>query len=255
VAYPDNDFGKSSAGNEMTSKNPPITILQFLRGILRGMITGFLKNIPLMIVIAGIVWFLHVILMWLAVPTRQSGPASGIASLLVSPGNELIGAIFWLLMAWMVSTVIFQLRSRSFGKSVNNIRTIPDWLRESFHHSSIISLLIFSTGLLFALLIAALIQNIIVSLQLTLVSLSWLAAQKEGIMVVFLGVVWGRVSGLFSQRNEATSLPTYAGVGILGVSVGFLFSMMIPLEGSEYMLVFCLVLVFVAVLLLSRRRG
>jgi len=243
-----------SGGREEHEGSGP-GVLQFLKLVLQSIFTGFVRNIPWMILIAIIVWLLHMVLLGIADPVAGTGSVSGLASILVTPGNELIGAIFWLLIAWMISTVIFQVRSGSFGRSVKKIGTVPAWLGESYHHSSILSLLVLSTGFFCALLIAAFIRNIVVSLQLVLVSLSWLAAQKEGIMVVFLGVAWGRVSGLFSREKNEPFEASYAGAGILGALLGFIISMVIPLKGLELILLLCLALVIIATILIARRSG
>lgn len=244
--------GEVSGGRE-ENEGSTHGVLHFLKLVLQSIVTGFLKNIPWMILIAVIVWILHMVLLGVADPAASPGSVSGLASILVTPGNELIGAIFWLLLAWIISTVIFQVRSGSFGRSVKKIGTVPAWLGESYHHSSILSLLVLSTGFLCALLIAAFIRNIVVSLQLVLVSLSWLAAQKEGIMVVFLGVVWGRVSGLFSREKNEPFEASYAGAGILGGVLGFLVSMVITLEGLESFLILGIIALIIIAIFFMRR--
>ncbi len=243
---PQGDAGyREEAGPPVQGSRPPATarpgtgITGFLKLFIKSAALGFAKNIPWMILIAIIVWLLHLFLVWIANPSATPGSISGLASILVIPGNEVAGAIFWLLLSWLISTLIFQLRFKRFGKSLRNIGKIPDWIGESFHDSLLVSMLLVTTGFVLALLIASLIQNVIISIQLVMVSLGWMAAQKEGVLVVFTGVIWGSVSRAFASGKKSTFHASFAGSAILGMSLGFILSLVAPLKGMAGILFLC----------------
>ena len=233
---------------------PGLGIIHFLKSFLKSAILGFMKNIPWMILIAIVVWLLHLLLLGIANPSATPGTISGLASILVIPGNEVVGAIFWLLLSWLISTLIFQVRTKRFGKSLQQIGRIPAWINESFHSSQALSLLLFSMGFVVALIIAALIQNVIISVQLILVSFGWLVAQKDGVMVVFVGAIWGSVSRTFASGKKSAFNPSFAASAIFGLSVGFLMSLVIPLNGLPGILVVLFIFILIVTIVVARER-
>jgi len=252
------DMGDQSQGGAPVQRTGPaglgLGIIHFLKSFVKSAILGFMKNIPWMILIAIVVWLLHLLLLGIANPSATPGNISGLASILVIPGNEVVGAIFWLLLSWLISTLIFQVRTKRFGKSLQQIGRIPAWINESFHSSQALSLLLFSMGFVVALIIAALIQNVIISVQLILVSLGWLVAQKEGVMVVFIGAIWGSVSRTFASEKKSAFNPSFAGSAIFGLSVGFLMSLVIPLNGLTGILVVFFIFILIVTIVVARER-
>lgn len=246
-------YAVQSPGLAATGPAPGIT--SFLKSFVKSAILGFMKNIPWMILIAIVVWFLHLFLLGIANPSAAPGTISGLASILVIPGNEVVGAIFWLLLSWIISTLIFQIRTKRFGKSLQKLGRIPEWLHESFQRSQALSFLLLSLGFVIALLIAALIQNVIISIQLILVSLGWLAAQKEGIMVVFVGTIWGSVSRVFASGKKSSFNPSFAGSVILGLSVGFFLSLLVPLKEMTWILAIFFVFIVMVTVVVARERA
>ena len=230
-------------------------IIHFLKSFVKSAILGFMKNIPWMILIAIVVWLLHLLLLGIANPSATPGNRSGLASILVIPGNEVVGAIFWLLLSWLISTLIFQVRTKRFGRSLQQIVRTPAWIHESFHSSQALSLLLFSMGFVIALIIAALIQNVIISVQLILVSLGWLVAQKDGVMVVFVGAIWGSVSRTFATEKQSAFNPSFAASAILGLSIGFLMSLVIPLTGLTGILVVFFIFILIVTIVVARERA
>lgn len=250
------DMGDQAQGGAPVQRSGPAGpgIIHFLKSFLKSAILGFMKNIPWMILIAIVVWLLHLLLLGIANPSATPGTISGLASILVIPGNEVVGAIFWLLLSWLISTLIFQVRTKRFGKSLQQIGRIPAWINESFHSSQALSLLLFSMGFVVALIIAALIQNVIISVQLILVSLGWLVAQKDGVMVVFVGAIWGSVSGTFASGKKSAFNPSFAASAIFGLSVGFLMSLVIPLNGLTGIMVVFFIFILIVTIVVARER-
>ena len=252
------DMGDQAQGGAPVQRSGPagpgLGIIHFLKSFLKSAILGFMKNIPWMILIAIVVWLLHLLLLGIANPSATPGTISGLASILVIPGNEVVGAIFWLLLSWLISTLIFQVRTKRFGKSLQQIGRIPAWINESFHSSQALSLLLFSMGFVVALIIAALIQNVIISVQLILVSLGWLVAQKDGVMVVFVGAIWGSVSGTFASGKKSAFNPSFAASAIFGLSVGFLMSLVIPLNGLTGIMVVFFIFILIVTIVVARER-
>ena len=253
------DMGDHTQGGAPVQRTGPagpgLGIIHFLKSFVKSAILGFMKNIPWMILIAIVVWLLHLLLLGIANPSATPGNISGLASILVIPGNEVVGAIFWLLLSWLISTLIFQVRTKRFGKSLQQIGRIPAWINESFHNSQVLSLLLFSMGFVVALIIATLIQNVIISVQLILVSLGWLVAQKDGVMVVFVGAIWGSVSRTFTTEKQSAFNPSFAASAILGLSIGFLMSLVIPLNGLTGILVVFFIFILIVTIVVARERA
>lgn len=225
----------------------------FMRVILKGIATGFVKNLPWILLVSIIIWVLHILLAQVAMHSAGQAFASVLSSILVRPGNELVGAVFWLLVGWLVSKSIFLVRYRNFGKSVQNIRRVPGWVQESFRISGAKSCLLLLFGGTCALAIAALIQNVLVSIQLVLVSLGWLAANKEGMIVALGGVVWGSVNAIFHRGSISPDYPSLAGPAVLGSVGGFLLSIFVPLMGLAGVLVLFAIIIAVLGSAVSRR--
>lgn len=234
------------------------SIPKFLGFFLKNMGTAFVKNIPWMVLIAVIIWFIHVLFL---ISSQENGiinTNSLPGSILIYPGNSLEGIIFWILLAWIVSAVVLSARKGSLNTGFQKISTTPMRVRDAWRDAYPYSLALFVTFLGAALLIATLIGNTIISLQLTLIIIAFVVSQPEGIPYCLFQLGWKASK---SQVDKSPDNPFFRSgciaTAFLGLGVGFLISVPVKVQDhpGEIMMIFLLCLLISGIsLYLSKRR-
>lgn len=228
-------------GNQETG----LATVRFIKGLALGMKKGIARSIPTMLVSMAAVWGIHSLLtLMVKKDTIAGNPPPLIASILILPGHEAAGMLFWGLLVGLIISFVNKARHDQLPATKEKIRTTPAFVRQSFDQTGFQGLLLFLLGISMALLFAGLIANILVSLQCILFFVNTLIAQRESMMALFLQAIGSDVArGLHFPGNPDNSSIWFSAAGMTGGMGGFLVSLAVsPAQFVILVLVACIVI-------------
>ncbi len=236
------------------NQEPRLATIRFIRTLATGMKKGLLKSVPLMLASMAAVWGIHTFLMLMVKKDALAGnPHPLIASILILPGHEAAGLLFWGLLVGLVISFFTKVMQGQLPLTKEKIRTTPGFIRQSFDRTGFQGLLLFILGICLALLISGMIANILVSLQCILLFLNTLIAQRESMLALFLQALGSDIArGLHFPGNPGNSTAGFSAAGMTGGIGGFLVSLAVsPAQFIIVLLVGILVLTCVFIIILS----
>jgi len=237
---------------------PGLETTRFLALLGKGMATGFVRHIPVMIGTLVLIWFIHTGLLLLVKHGAVTGnPNYLIASILILPGHEAAGLMFWGLLVGLSISIASKIRHGRLPGTVKNIQTTPGFIRSSFDTAGFYSVFLVSIGLFGALFVAGVISNVLVSLQLIIFLLTTLIAHKESLMAGFLIVIGSDFGKKLHTATYSGDVGVYWAVTVMtGAMAGLFISIFVsPAQFTVLMLIMSLVIVgiFIIVLLRSKK--
>ncbi|MDH7491192.1 MAG: hypothetical protein QHG97_02135 [Methanolinea sp.] len=242
-------FSKKRSGQESS-----LATVKFIKTLASGMKKSIARSIPLMLASMAAVWGIHTLLTWMVKKDTIGGnPHPLIASILILPGHEAAGLLFWGLLVGLIISFINKVRHDQLPATKEKLRTTPAFIRQSFDKTGFQGLLIFLLGISLALLFAGLVANILVSLQCILLFVNTLIAQREGMMALFLQAIGSDIArGLHFPGNPGNSSIWFSAAGMTGGMGGFLVSLFTsPAQFMIVLLIGILVLTCVSIIVLS----
>ena len=252
---PGDPFQKPDQSPEKsTHKDQGLATVKFVRTLASGMKKGITRSIPLMLVSMAAVWGIHTLLTLMVKKDALAGnPHPLIASILILPGHEAAGLLFWGLLVGLVISFINKVRHDQLPATKEKLKTTPGFVRQSFDRTGFQGMLLFLLGICLALLIAGIISNILVSLQCILFFINTLIAQRESMMALFLQAIGSDISkGLHFTGNMGNSSAWFSAAGMTGAIGGFLVSLVAsPSQFMIVLLIGILVLTCVFIIILS----
>lgn len=209
---------------------PGLATTRFLKILGKGMATGFVRHIPLMIGTMVLVWLIHTALLFFVKQGAVKGDLHPlIASILILPGHEAEGLLFWGLLVGLSISIASRIRSGRLDDSVKKIRGTPDFIISSLGAAGFYSVFLVFIGFFGALFIAGLLSNILISIQLSLFFFVTLIAQRESVFAGFLRVLGDDISKtLHSGQYTEDKGIAWAIAGMTGAFTGFIFSALLP---------------------------
>lgn len=251
---PGDPFQKS---DPLSKKKPrqesSLATVTFIRTLASGMKKGITRSIPLMLVSMAAVWGIHTLLtLMVKKDTLAGNPHPIIASILILPGHEAAGLLFWGLLVGLVISFINKVRHDQLPATREKLKTTPGFVRQSFDRTGFQGMLLFLLGICLALLIAGIISNILVSLQCILLFVNTLIAQRESIMALFLQAIGSDIAkGLHFTGDLGDSASWFSAAGMTGGVGGFLVSLVVsPANFIVLIILACCVIIGIFMILL-----
>jgi hypothetical protein len=231
---------------------------RFLIMLGRGMATGFIRHIPLMIGTMVLIWLIHTGLLLLVKQGAVTGdPNPLIASILILPGHEAAGLMFWGLLVGLSISIASKIRHGRLPGTVKKIQTTPEFIRSSFNMAGFYSVFLVFIGIFGALFIAGMISNVLVSLQLVIFLFTTLIAQKESLMSKFLQVIGYDLGRTLHIAKDIGNSGVFWTVTVMtGAIAGFFISLLVfPAQFMVLMLILSLLTagIFIIALLYSKK--
>jgi len=225
---------------EPAAKSPPVArasppageglaTVRLLKALALGMKKGFVRSIPLMVVSMAAIGGIHTLLVLFVKKGAQTGnPHPLVASILILPGHEAAGMLFWGLLIGLSISFITKVRHGQLSGTLQKVVTTPGFIRQSFDRTGFLGLLLFLLGSAIALLFAGIIANVLVSLQCILFCANTLVAQRESLLAFFLQAMGSDIArGLHVPAGPAEYPTWFSTAGITGVAGGFLVSLVV----------------------------
>jgi hypothetical protein len=232
----------------------PRTLAGLVRQVLKGMVTGFMKNLPVMLIVMVAVTLIHTYLLVMVNEGFAGGnPILGL--ILVLQGNELPVAIFWLLAGTLGFTAIHLLRQKRLGAALGSVGRVPALFRGSFDGSKplTLSVLLFGAGAMMAVM--SWLNNVLVALQLAIVFLGALISQGESLTAMALRLGYGDLQRKRSRQQAAGPFnPSWTGVAIAGGLAGMVVALLLK-PGIMIGLILGIVLAGIGYLMIGRSAG
>jgi hypothetical protein len=163
----------------------PRTLGQLVRQVVKGMVTGFVKNLPMTIAVMAVVTVIHTYLL-VVVNEGFAGGDPLLGLILVLQGNELPVAIFWLLAGTLGFAAVCQVRKKRLAGTLGSVGQIPAIFRGSFDGSKPLTLSVLLFGAAFMVAVMSWLGNVLVGIQLAIVLLGALIAQGESLTAMAL---------------------------------------------------------------------
>lgn len=231
---------------------PPETLLELVITIAKGIIPGFLKNLPLTILTIVIVWALHTYLL-VVVNEGFNYDGSLVSQLLATSGHEITGTLCWVLIGYFVAILVNKIMTKDIGNSLSRLSKVTPWVTTSMQEAGSMSKPILLAGVGISALIGALSGNRIVSLQLALMMLGALVAQQNSMFSLAIRLGWSDLTKK-NQKSSASSTynPAWAVMGICGAAIGWLATTLFPLD-FFFLIVISVILIIVGIYLIFQQ--
>lgn len=239
-------------GYQENSEVYPQTLAQLFKFLIVGIIKGFWANKRMIIGLILLTWIAHTYLLVVVNEGFNYNSGSLISETLALGGREISGTIFWILLGGIISTIYHTIHKGKLPKTITNIRSTPAWIRESQHQAGSNAIPVLLAGVVFALIIAWLLDNVLVNLQLTLLMIGALIAQKESLLAIAIRLGWSDWNINFRKDKPVQPFNmAWAVIGITGAAIGFL------METFIHMYISFVLLVVVALLIvyLMKKKG
>jgi len=203
-----------------------LATVNLLKTLATGMTKSIRRSFPLMLISMAAVWGIHTLLMLMVKKDTLAGnPHPLIASILILPGHEAAGMLFWGLLVGLVISFINKVRHGQLSATKEKILTTPGFIRQSFDRTGFQGMLLFLLGICLALLVAGIISNVLVSLQWILLFVNTLIAQRESMMALFLQAIGSDIAkGLHLAVNISDAATWFSVAGMTGGVGGFIIS-------------------------------
>lgn len=202
---------------------PPETLAQFVGFLVR----GFVKGLPVKLIIAGAVaffaWIWHTYLLVVRNEGFRSNNDPFLDNSLALEGSVLANSLVWILFASLMTAFIMRVVRFGLGNTVRQIVGTPRWLMDAWGATSPLA----RAGLFFGEAIVALILGIWLSNYLTvwllvLLLFGILIARQTSILFIVLRLGWSDGQRWLKRSPIVPFNPAWAGVGTLGAFTGFL---------------------------------
>jgi len=224
-----------SALKEPGNRQAPEKLVDLLKMIFVGMLSGWKKIVKRMVLIALIVLVIHT---YLLVVVNEGFNYDGsnplVGAMLAMSGRVISGTLFWILLMWIGTLVFTQIKKKGISGMVENFRQTPSWVLSMKERTGDISTAILMGGVGAALVLAGYISNFLVSLLLMLAIIGALVARQESILLLACRLAYSDFMRFIKKAKGFTSIdiafPTVALSGALG---GFLLSIVI---GGNFLL-------------------
>ena len=232
------DMGDQAQGGAPVQRSGPegpgpgLETSRFLTMLGKGMATGFVRHIPLMAGTMALVWFINLVLIVMVKKGAITGdPHPLIASILILPGQEAAGLMFWGLLVGLAFSIASKIRHGKLSGTIKKISGTPGFIRSSFDAAGFYSVFLVLIGFFASLFIAGMVSNVLVSIQLAILMCTTLIAQEESLLAKFLQVIgsdFGRTlytASYTGERGVSWSVAVMA-----GAFAGFAFSFLLPVS-------------------------
>ncbi|MCL7413993.1 MAG: hypothetical protein M8353_10340, partial [ANME-2 cluster archaeon] len=232
-------------------KNGPQTLLQLLKLLIVGMITGFRKNIPFIIGLSLLTWLVHTYL--LVVVNEGFYPSNPEAtSMLALEGSKLSGTLFWTLLGMISMNLFYKIRQGRLTRTIKNIGTSPRWVRQSHKQAGPIALPIILGTSALGLYFGVKLNNPLVNLQLAFILSGGIIAQRESLLTLALNLFWSDTHRLLKKPKGKFNLPG-AVMGITGTTLGFILAIFLAKSAFFGFLAIILLLGLMAAFMLKQK--
>src|SRR3990170_3326630 len=238
----------------------PQTLAQLFALVVRSTMKSWLWRIPLALVGSFAVWLLHTFLLVVANDGFNAGNNWFLDMILALQGRMASGTIFWTLFGGLLSGAGMRFL-KGPAKFVRDLMESPTFIRSCFAGAGPGS---FPLGLLAAggagaLLASAILANRLASLLLALTVFFVLAWRLEDFWVLVARLAWTDAQRVLNRQRAPRPLNLgWAGLTVLGASLGFLVGMILPWQlycGGAAFLVLAALSVALIVSSLSRAKG
>jgi len=220
---------------EPGNRPSPEKLVDLLKMILVGVLSGWKQIVKRMVLIALIVLVIHT---YLLVVVNEGFNYDGsnplVGEMLAMSGRVISGTLFWILLMWIGTLVFTQIKKKGISGMVENIRQTPSWVLSMKDRTGTISTAILMGGVGAALILTGYISNFLVSLLLMLAIIGAFVARQESILLLACRLAYSDILRILKRAEGFTSIdiafPTVALSGALG---GFLLSIVI---GGSFLL-------------------
>lgn len=242
-------MAKTAPKPALVAGKSPETLPELIITIVKGIVPGFLKNLPLTILIIVIVWALHTYLL-VVINEGFNYDGSLVSQMLATGGREATGTLFWLLIGYFVAILVYKIRYKDLGNSISRLKTVPSWVSTSFQGAGTLSVPTILAGAGIAALIGAVLNDRVVALQLTLLMLGALVAQQNSMLSLAIRLGWSdlkrrNVKGFDTHAYN----PSWAVMGVFGAVIGWVAATVFPLD-YLYLIIIAVILIVPGVYLI-----
>jgi len=199
---------------------PQQTLAQLFSTLIKSMLKGLLKRIPLAIGLSVITMVVHTYLLVVTNEGFNGGQSPILDSILALRGRMISGTLFWALLAGLSATFFARLRQSGISGTMRGLRAAPAWIKSALSQNQVFGMGILLAGAGFTLLMGTWLNNRLVSLQLCLVGIGALIAQHESFSYMLMNAAWGDSQRLL-KRGPKPFNPAWAGAIIAGMILGF----------------------------------
>ena len=228
------------AKNQSVLKKPgnrqtPEKLVDLLKMIIVGILSGWKSIVKKMVLIALIVLVIHTYLLVVVNEGfNYDGSNPVVGAMLAMSGRIISGTLFWILLMWIGTLVYTQIKKNGMSGMIENIRQTPPWVMSMKEKTGDISTAILVGGVGAALILAGYLSNFLISLLLILAIIGALIGRQESILLLACRLAYSDLMRFMKKAEGFTSIdiafPTVALSGALG---GFLLSIVI---GGSFLL-------------------
>jgi hypothetical protein len=220
------------------------------------MIKAWFTNLPKMIGLMLLALFVHTYLLVVINEDFSLDSPSWAAGILAVGGQKTSVTLIWTLLGCLASTAYYKLRRREIKTTLENVHSLPAWVRGSIQGAAGLALPILLAGGAAALLISFLFNNALISLQLALIMAGALIAQQQSLFVQALQLGWSDWNRSFKKDQHQLQFNiAWAGVAITGATLGSFLSTYLQLGSSLGFILILLVLGLVAIQVMKQRES
>lgn len=235
----------------------PQTLKELLQMLIEGMFTGWVKNIPIVLISMAVVWFVHTyLLVFINEGFNPDNPF--LAMLLVLKGNEVAGTLVWAFLGALAWAVVHKVRTGTLGASISRLGGTPEAMSVSVREAgpSAMPLLLGCGGV--TLLVGALLGNALLCLQFIILLAGALVARETSIIATAFRLGW---SDYHRSRDPSAPLPAFnnawPNMGMTGGLCGFLMALVLVLilPGGFRWIAYIIGIIFVVLMFVMNRGG
>jgi hypothetical protein len=241
-------------GTGSKGDSTPQTLGQLIRKLLKQIVTGMLKSVPKSLAVAAVVTVINTYLL-VFVNEGFSGGDPLLGMILVLQGNELAGALFWLLLGTLGVAAVHQLREKRLGATLGSVGQVPALFRGSFDASQPITLSVLLFGAAFMVAVMSWLGNLLIGVELAIVFLGAMITKGESLTALAFRLGYSDFQQSRGRKPaEAPFNPSWTGVAIAGFLGGMVLALLLH-PGLVIGLVLGGVLAVIGYFLIGRNTG
>lgn len=218
-----------TTGRPSPAGNAPQTLLDLVKMMIRGMVTGWLKNIPIMIGSIAAIWFIHTYLLVVINEGFNPDPNNPILSMiLIVQGNVLAGALVWAFFGALAWSVFQHTKSGTLNAAVGRLGGTPAAMSASVQRAGTLALpLLLGCGGV-ALLCGVFLGNPLLCLQFILFLAGALVAREASLVSMAFRLGWSDYHRAMKPASPPSRFnDAWSNVGVSGAISGFIIALLL----------------------------
>lgn len=214
---------------ESQHEESPQTLWQLAKMLAHEVVRAWLRKIRVVIVVAFVVWIVHTYL--LVGPNGGFEPGTNwlYDSVLALHGRLISGTMFWALLFGLLTSLYVRLQEESPRTVLRDAKDALKWVRGLYREFGARARVYVLLGCAAGLLLGTIIDNRLVSLELSLLAGGSLLAEYGSVVALAVRLGWSDAQRLLHRGQPVRPIsPPLAEVLIAGATLGFFAALVLP---------------------------